>query len=253
MVIKVIIFQVVFLFNYLNNFYDFEAHNPLSQKSDEDYCEPEVDSQAQDGGVTVNVNGKFVHCLTIIGQIEGHYTNPPNTKSTKYEHIIPRVVAVEEDESISGLLIILNTVGGDIEAGLAIAELVSSMSKKTASLVLGGSHSIGIPLAVCADRSFIVPTASMTVHPVRMNGTVIGVPQTLIYLKKMEQRVIDFVSRNSKIAPQRFKELMLNNEELVSDFGTVLDGHQAVREGLIDEIGGLAEVMRFLSEDEGAE
>ena len=223
------------------------------RERDETTDNNKLDAIIESGSVVAKNSRESIHCLSIIGQIEGHYTNPPNTKSTKYEHIIPRVVAVEEDESISGLLIILNTVGGDIEAGLAIAELVSSMSKKTASLVLGGSHSIGIPLAVCADRSFIVPTASMTVHPVRMNGTVIGVPQTLIYLKKMEQRVIDFVSRNSKIAPQRFKELMLNNEELVSDFGTVLDGHQAVREGLIDEIGGLAEVMRFLSEDEGAE
>ena len=191
-------------------------------------------------------NGKFIYCLTIIGQIEGHYSSPPNTKSTKYEHIIPRIVAVEEDENISGLLVILNTIGGDIEAGLAIAELIAGMSKKTATLVLGGSHSIGIPLAVSADKSFIVPTASMTVHPVRMNGVIIGVPQTLLYLKKMEDRVVSFITRNSRVSAERFKEMMLNNDELVSDFGTVLDGAQAVNEGLIDSIGSISDAINFL-------
>ena len=203
-------------------------------------------SSTQEGSVTVNKDGKFIYCLTIIGQVEGHVSNSPDTKSTKYEHIIPQLVSVEEDKDISGLLVILNTVGGDIEAGLAIAELISSMSKKTASLVLGGSHSIGIPLAVSADRSFIVPTASMIVHPVRMNGVIIGVPQTLLYLKKMEERVVRFVTAHSKISASRFREMMLNNEELVSDFGTVLDGEKAVEEGLIDKIGGLNDAMNFL-------
>ncbi|MBO5463600.1 MAG: ATP-dependent Clp protease proteolytic subunit [Clostridia bacterium] len=204
------------------------------------------EDEANDGSVTVNKNGSYIHCLTIIGQIEGHYSSPPNNKATKYEHIIPRLVAVEENPDISGLLIILNTIGGDIEAGLAIAELISGMKKPTASLVLGGSHSIGIPLAVSAKKSFIVPTASMTVHPVRMNGLILGVPQTLVYLKKMEERVIEFITRNSEISAKRFKELMLNNEELVSDFGTILNGNQAVEEGLIDSIGSLSDALECL-------
>ncbi len=205
-----------------------------------------VSDNDEDGSVTVCHNGKFIHCLTIIGQVEGHYNLPQNTKVTKYEHIIPRLVAVEENDEIAGLLLILNTVGGDIEAGLAIAELVASMSKPTVSLVLGGSHSIGIPLAVSAKHSFIVPTASMTVHPVRMNGLIIGVPQSLLYLKKMEERVLEFVTRNSDISNKRFKELMLNNEQLVTDFGTVLSGEEAVREGLINEIGGLHDALSCL-------
>ncbi|MBR2876149.1 MAG: ATP-dependent Clp protease proteolytic subunit, partial [Clostridia bacterium] len=156
------------------------------------------------------MNGKYVHCLTIIGQIEGHYTLPPTTKTTKYEHIIPRIVAIEENKDVSGLLLVLNTIGGDIEAGLAIAELISGMKKPTVSIVLGGGHSIGIPLAVSTKHSFIVPSASMTVHPVRMNGLILGVPQTLSYLKKMEERVVGFIIRNSKIKSERFRQLMLN-------------------------------------------
>lgn len=234
----------------MHDFYSFNAPDSFGEESLEE-CTQEADdvtaNSAEEGFVTVKKNGKFIHCLTIIGQIEGHYSSPPNTKSTKYEHMIPRIVAVEEDENISGLLVILNTIGGDIEAGLAIAELIAGMSKKTATLVLGGSHSIGIPLAVSADKSFIVPTASMTVHPVRMNGVVIGVPQTLMYLKKMEDRVVSFVTRNSRISSDRFREMMLNNEELVSDFGTVLDGEQAVKEGLIDSIGGLSDAIDFLA------
>ncbi len=231
-------------------FNGFDIPNPNEKDSENSFCEEEsvsADSPNEDGSVTVKKNGKFIHCLTIIGQIEGHYLNPPNSKTTKYEHIIPRIVAVEEDDDIHGLLVILNTIGGDVEAGLAIAELISGMSKKTATLVLGGSHSIGVPLAVSADKSFIVPSASMTIHPVRMNGVVIGVPQTLLYLKKIEDRVVEFVTRNSQISVERFKELMLNNEELVSDFGTVLDGKQAVEEGLIDCIGSLSDAIDFLS------
>ncbi len=240
------------LYNYLKYFYDFNVSDfadAEDSESNADSIEVSDDEQC-DGGVTVEKNGKYIHCITIIGQIEGHYSSAPNIKSTKYEHIIPRLVAVEEDENISGLLIILNTVGGDIEAGLAIAELVAGMSKKTATLVLGGSHSIGIPLAVSGDKSFIVPTASMTVHPIRMNGLIIGVPQTLLYLKKMEERVVSFVTRNSKITAERFREMMLNNEELVSDFGTVLDGEQAVREGLIDKIGSLSDALSYLCDSE---
>ena len=240
---------MIVLYNDLYNFFDFNAPDPngISDNSEQaEEAETVFNDEVNDGSVTVNKNGSYIHCLTIIGQIEGHYSSPPNNKATKYEHIIPRLVAVEENPDISGLLIILNTIGGDIEAGLAIAELISGMKKPTASLVLGGSHSIGIPLAVSAKKSFIVPTASMTVHPVRMNGLILGVPQTLVYLKKMEERVIEFITRNSKISAKRFKELMLNNEELVSDFGTILNGKQAVEEGLIDSIGSLSDALDCL-------
>lgn len=240
---------MIVLYNDLYDFFDFNAPDPNAIDSDSEQTEETetvFEDEANDGSVTVNKNGSYIHCLTIIGQIEGHYSSPPNNKATKYEHIIPRLVAVEENPDISGLLIILNTIGGDIEAGLAIAELISGMKKPTASLVLGGSHSIGIPLAVSAKKSFIVPTASMTVHPVRMNGLILGVPQTLVYLKKMEERVIEFITRNSEISAKRFKELMLNNEELVSDFGTILNGNQAVEEGLIDSIGSLSDALECL-------
>lgn len=198
------------------------------------------------GAFSVKRDGKYIHCLTIIGQIEGHYILPPTNKTTKYEHVIPQLVAVEESEEIDGLLIILNTVGGDIEAGLAIAELISGMKKPTASLVLGGGHSIGVPLAVSADRSFIVPTATMTIHPVRMNGLVLGVPQTLSYFDKMQERIVSFVSQNSNIQPDRFRQLMLATGELVMDVGTVLDGETAVKEGLIDNIGNLKDALSYL-------
>ncbi len=240
---------MIVLYNDLYNFFDFNAPDPNGFDDNSEQTEETqtaFDDPSNDGSVTVNKNGSYIHCLTIIGQIEGHYSSPPNNKATKYEHIIPRLVAVEENPDISGLLIILNTIGGDIEAGLAIAELISGMKKPTASLVLGGSHSIGIPLAVSAKKSFIVPTASMTVHPVRMNGLILGVPQTLVYLKKMEERVVEFITRNSKISAKRFKELMLNNEELVSDFGTILNGKQAVDEGLIDSIGSLSDALDCL-------
>lgn len=239
------------MYNDLFSFYDFDAPVPTGEVPDNsDDGDNVYESVGNDGSVTVCKNGKYIHCLTIIGQVEGHYSSPANTKSTKYEHIIPRLVAVEEDDSINGLLIILNTVGGDIEAGLAIAELIAGMRKPTASLVLGGSHSIGIPLAVSTDKSFIVPTASMTVHPVRMNGVVLGVPQTLLYLKKMEERVVDFITRNCNVSAERFREMMLNNQELVSDFGTILDGESAVREGLIDCIGSLGDALDYLDSTE---
>ena len=237
-----------FMYNELYKYLAFTTPNPTEEHTDES-SSTDVFSEGDDendGSVTICRNGKYIHCLTIIGQIEGHYNLPQNTKVTKYEHIIPRLVAVEENEDVSGLLLILNTVGGDIEAGLAIAELVASMSKPTVSLVLGGSHSIGIPLAVSTNHSFIVPTASMTVHPVRMSGLIIGVPQSLLYLKKMEERVIEFVTRNSEISEKRFKELMLNNEQLVTDFGTVLSGTEAVAEKLINEIGGLSDALSYI-------
>ena len=202
----------------------------------------------ENGAVTTDNGRHTIHCLTIIGQIEGHYVLAGDNKTTKYEHVIPQLVAVEESRDIEGLLVILNTVGGDIEAGLAIAELISGMKKPSVSLVLGGSHSIGIPLAVSTDKSFVVPTASMTVHPVRMNGLVLGVPQTLVYLNKMEDRVVEFVTRNSGVTAKRFKEMMLNSEELITDFGTILNGVQAVEEGLIDQIGSLSDALNCLYE-----
>lgn len=194
-----------------------------------------------------DAHGRYgIHCLTIIGQIEGHYILPENNKTTKYESVIPQLIAVEEEPSIKGLLVILNTVGGDVEAGLAIAELLSGMKKPTVSLVLGGGHSIGVPLAVSAKKSFIVPSASMTVHPVRMNGMLIGVPQTLHYFEKMQKRITDFVLRNSHISEKDFTEMMMNTGELVTDMGTVLDGKAAVESGLIDSIGSLSTAISAL-------
>ena len=199
------------------------------------------------GSITVKKNGHFIHCLTVIGQIEGHYILPSQNKTTKYEHVIPQLVAIEESHDIDGLLIILNTVGGDVEAGLAIAELLSTMKTPTASLVLGGGHSIGVPLAVSCKKSFIVPSATMTVHPVRMNGLVLGVPQTLSYFEKMQDRIVNFVESNSKISGKAFRELMMKTGELVMDVGTVLDGEGAVECGLIDELGGLSDALDFLN------
>lgn len=184
--------------------------------------------------------------ITIWGQIEGHYILPPQNKTTKYEHIIPALVAIEQDLSIEGLLIILNTVGGDVEAGLAIAELIAGMSTPTVSIVVGGGHSIGVPLAVSACKSFIVPSATMTIHPVRMNGLLLGIPQTLSYFDRMQERIINFVTRNSHIQADRFKELMMKKDELVMDVGAVLDGETAVSEGLIDSLGGLSEAVECL-------
>ena len=199
-----------------------------------------------DGTVTLTRGGHAIHCLTVIGQVEGHTEAPQGQKTTKYEHIIPALVAIEQDRSIEGLVIILNTVGGDVEAGLAIAELIASMKTPTVSMVVGGGHSIGVPLAVCAKKSFIVPSATMTIHPVRMNGLVLGVPQTLSYFDKMQERIVRFVCDNSAIKPERFRELMMSTGELVMDVGSVIDGEQAVKEGLIDRLGGLSEAIDCL-------
>lgn len=198
------------------------------------------------GSVTLPDAKHVIHCLNIIGQVEGHYILPAQNKTTKYEHIIPALVAIEQDRSIEGLVIILNTVGGDVEAGLAIAELIASMKTPTVSMVVGGGHSIGVPLAVCAKKSFIVPSATMTIHPVRMNGLVLGVPQTLSYFDKMQERIVRFVCDNSAIKPERFRELMMSTSELVMDVGSVIDGEQAVKEGLIDRLGGLSEAIDCL-------
>lgn len=227
---------------------DEEEESGEEENDDQSRQEEERDQIYYSGSVTPEGGRHKIHCLTIIGQVEGHYILPPQNKTTKYEHVIPQLVAIEQDSSIKGLLIILNTVGGDVEAGLAIAELVSGMKTPTVSLVLGGGHSIGVPLAVSARYSFIAPTATMTVHPVRMNGVLLGVPQTLSYFDKMQERITSFVCQNSRIPPERFKELMMESGELVMDIGTVLDGEMAVKEGLIDSLGGLNEAVEKLYE-----
>ncbi len=187
-----------------------------------------------------------IYCLTIIGQVEGHMVLPPQNKTTKYEHIIPQLVAVEQNESIEGLLLVLNTVGGDVEAGLAIAEMISSLSKPTVSIVLGGGHSIGVPIAVSADYSFIAETASMTIHPIRLTGMVIGVPQSFEYLERMQERVTRFVVEHSHISEDVFRKLMLNTGEMARDIGTTVVGRDAVKYGLINEVGGLGKAMTKL-------
>jgi ATP-dependent protease ClpP protease subunit len=196
--------------------------------------------------VGVRAGGRLFCCLTVIGQIEGHYILSAQNKTTKYEHVIPRLVSIEQNDAVDGLLLILNTVGGDIEAGLAIAELIAGMRKPTVSLVLGGGHSIGVPLAVSAKRSFIAKTATMTIHPVRMNGLVLGVPQTLAYFQNMQERIVRFVCENSSISPDRFRALMLHSGELVTDLGTLLEGESAVREGIIDALGSLSDAVDAL-------
>jgi len=198
-------------------------------------------------GSILSDNGEYVvQCMTIIGQIEGHYILSPQNKTTKYEHIIPQLVAVEQDERIDGLLMILNTVGGDVEAGLAIAELMAGMKKPVVSLVLGGGHSIGVPIAVAAKKSFIAKSATMTIHPVRMNGLMLGVPQAFEYFQRMQQRITTFVTEHSDISAERYNQLAMNTNELVMDIGTILDGQDAVDEGLIDSIGNLNDAVSAL-------
>ncbi|KAF1084593.1 Translocation-enhancing protein TepA [Sporotomaculum syntrophicum] len=184
-----------------------------------------------------------IHCLTIVGQIEGHLVLPPQNKTTKYEHMIPQLVALEQSPEVEGIVVVLNTVGGDVEAGLAIAEMIASLSKPTVSVVLGGGHSIGVPIAVATDYSFIAETASMTIHPIRLNGLVIGVPQTYEYLDKMQDRVVRFVTAHSQVSQEKFRELMFRTGELARDIGTVLIGHEAVECGLINEVGGVQHAM----------
>lgn len=222
------------------------AEFPDASVDGDDDTDGDIKQIVETGSVTVSKDDHYIHCLTVIGQIEGHFILPPQNKTTKYEHVIPQLVAIEESKDIEGLIIILNTVGGDIEAGLALAELLSGMRKPTVSLVLGGGHSIGVPLAVSAKKSFIVPSATMTVHPVRMNGLVLGVPQTLSYFDKMQERIVRFVADNSSMKSERFRELMTATGELVMDVGTVLDGESAVKEGLIDSLGGLSDALDCL-------
>lgn len=198
------------------------------------------------GSTVVKNKRGTIHCLTIIGQVEGHTTLPPNVKTTKYEHVLPLLTSVEEKDDVDGLLLLLNTVGGDIEAGLGIAELVAGMTKPTATLVLGGGHSIGVPLAVCGKETFIAPTASMTVHPVRMSGTVIAAPETYRYFERIRERIVQFVAANSRVTAERFRELMLASGDMANDVGTVLYGEQAVAEGIIDRVGTLSDALEAL-------
>ncbi len=206
------------------------------------------DSITAMGSVITHRGENIIYCLTVIGQIEGHYILPPSNKTTKYEHVIPSLLAIDEDEHIDGLLVLLNTSGGDVEAGLAIAEMIAGMKKPSVSLVLGGGHSIGIPLAVACDKSFIVKTASMTVHPVRTTGLTVGAPQTYRYFQKMQDRIIRFTVENSNITDERYRELVLNTGELVTDIGTVLEGKEAVDCGLIDAVGTLRDATDALYE-----
>ena len=226
---------------------DKNANNETKKTAGEGESAGERLEEIRETGSAVTKSSKgSLQCLTVIGQIEGHYLLGDSAKTTKYEHIIPMLVGVEESDEIDGLLVILKTVGGDDEAGLAIAELISSMSKPTVSVVLGGGHSIGVPLAVAAKRSFIVPSATMTIHPVRTNGLVVGVPQSFEYLRRMQGRINDFIVRNSKISAERLNELMMRTDEIATDVGSIIDGDEAVKLGLIDEVGGLDAALRSL-------
>ncbi len=200
------------------------------------------------GQTTLDNNNKRIHLMTIIGEVEGHECLPQHNKTTKYEHILPQLAAIEDSKEIEGVLVLLNTVGGDVEAGLAIAEMIASISKPTVSLVLGGSHSIGVPLAVSSDYSFIVPTATMIIHPVRMNGTVIGVAQTYEYFERIQDRILSFIVNHSKIEYDDLKALMLNNKQLVKDVGSILVGKETVENGIIDEVGGIDKALKKLNE-----
>lgn len=218
-----------------------------SEKNNNNEGSSEQFESIKELGSVESIDGRHkIYCITIIGEIEGHNILPEQSKTTKYEHIIPQLVAIEESTEIEGLLIILNTVGGDVEAGLAIAELISGMKKPTVTFVLGGGHSIGVPLAVSAKHSFIAPSATMTIHPVRMSGLVIGVPQTMNHFARMQERITDFVVRNSNISSDRFTEMMMNTNELVTDVGSVVSGEVAVKEGLIDSLGNLGDVLNCL-------
>ena len=214
----------------------------LSKKGDIE----RIDEINEVGSLTARGNGRNIHCLSIIGQIEGHYMLPEGQKATKYEHVIPMLVSVEQDDDIDGLLVLLNTMGGDVEAGLAIAEVIASMKKPTVSVVLGGGHSIGVPLAVASKRSFIVPSATMTIHPVRFNGLVVGVPQSFTYFQEMQKRIIDFICAHSRADKEKIYELMMRPDMMATDVGSIIEGREAVEYGLIDEIGGLDKALAAL-------
>ncbi len=205
-----------------------------------------LDTLVELGSAETGEAGERIHCLSIIGQIEGHYLLGNEQKATKYEHLIPLLVSIEENPDVKGLLVVLNTMGGDVEAGLALSELIASMKKPTVSLVLGGGHSIGVPLAVAAKRSFIVPSATMTIHPVRTTGLVLGVPQSFRALREMQTRISNFICRHSRISAEKLEELMMRPDEMATDVGSVLDGNEAVACGLIDEVGGLSLALAAL-------
>ena len=232
-----------------------EVPAPRDEEGDKPESANSLETLESTGQLKLPTQGESeLHCMTIIGQIEGHMVLPPQNKTTKYEHILPQLVALEQNPKIKGLLLILNTVGGDVEAGLAIAEMIASMSKPTVSLVLGGGHSIGGPIAVATDYSYIAETATMTIHPIRLTGMVIGVPQTYEYLDKMQERVVRFVVNHSRISAESFRELMFRTGELARDIGTILSGPEAVKVGLIDEVGGIGKAMaRLRSKVKGGE
>jgi ATP-dependent protease ClpP protease subunit len=222
-----------------------EETRPDDQKKS---SSPVLDNVQQLGQTFIPSSESNIYCMTIIGQIEGHIILPPQNKTTKYEHLIPQLVAAEQNSKIEGVLIILNTVGGDVEAGLAIAEMIASISKPTVTLVLGGGHSIGVPIAVASNHSIIAETATMTIHPIRLNGLVISVPQSFEYLDKMQERVIRFVTKHSNIKESMFKELMFKTGELARDIGTTVIGEDAVKHGLIDAVGGVSDALRKLNQ-----
>lgn len=218
----------------------------MNEQKNPDMRKQEREQLVELGSDLTSSSGSNIYTLTIIGQIEGHQVAPENVKTTKYEHILPLLAGIEESNEIDGLLLLLNTVGGDIEAGLAIAEMIAGMKKPSVSLVLGGGHSIGIPLAVCTKRSFITPTASMTVHPVRMTGLVVGAPQTFRYFQRIQEQITDFVTSNSKISRENFEDYMMATGEMATDVGTILYGKEAVASGLIDRLGGLNDALTAL-------
>jgi len=224
-----------------------EPQQPQPDQDEKSKTSGVVQTIQQLGQTTTPQTESNIFCMTIIGQIEGHLVLPPQNKTTKYEHLIPQLVAAEQNPKIEGILIVLNTVGGDVEAGLAIAEMIASLTKPKITLVLGGGHSIGVPIAVAGDKSYIAETATMTIHPIRMNGLVIGVPQTFEYLDKMQERVVRFVTAHSSITEERFKELMFKTGELTRDIGTTVIGQDAVKDGLIDSIGGIGDALRELN------
>ena len=218
-----------------------ESIDEKSQASSE-----KLDDICESGGVIAEKAGAKIHCLTVIGQIEGHYELSEGQKATKYEHIIPLLVSIEESDEIDGLLLVLNTMGGDVEAGLAIAEMIAGMKKPTVSLVLGGGHSIGVPLAVSTKKSFIVPSATMTIHPVRVSGLVIGVPQTYYYFERMQDRIIRFITDHSSVSEETFRRMLTRTDQIATDTGSLIDGNEAVRCGLIDECGSLSDALSEL-------
>ena len=220
--------------------------NENFEKNREEARQIQLENIEMSSGSIAENNRERFQCISIIGQIEGHYLLPEGQKATKYEQIIPLLVSIEEDDDVDGLLIILNTMGGDVEAGLALAEMIASMTKPTVSLVLGGGHSIGVPLATAAKRSFIVPSATMTIHPVRISGLVVGVPQSFRYMSEMQKRIVNFICDHSKATPDKIQELMMRPDQLATDCGSVIEGQEAVKYGIIDEVGGLDCALSYL-------